>query len=367
MHLNIRWGLEDAIQIKPAYTELYGRCVHPNPYYNPAWYYSWLETLGADKTPVNLCIWDEEGELLFFWPFFECPAVAGKGLWPAIGETADNFAPIIDPTLEADEFEQHLKNLIRLTLEDYQFIWTPLLPESFYNEKLASVLPKISKYNTCASRTCNHQIHREALEPFDDFYKRKISKKSRYNLRRSEKQLRELGEFQHEKITAVDQAMLVFFDLVGVESKSWKGDKGVGIFSKPSWKKFYRKLLPELAETGELTIDLLRIDGKLIAYEFSVQRGAYRALHSQSYLTEYHEYSPGTVLRYYTFKQAFEDGVEILDFMQGPALYKEQYANYTQSLLDFSCFAPNWKGWLNYYFVKYFRKKNESPEVLEES
>ncbi len=147
--------------------------------------------------------------------------------------------------------------------------------------------------------------------------------------------------------------------LESIESASWKGRSGVGLFHRPEMRAFYFRVLPRLAERGNAEIATFDLNGTPIAYQIGLTHPGYYRMHSLAFLPEYGKYSPGQILMLNTIESALTYRVEEFDFLQGRHPFKSHYATESQTLYDSALFQNSPSGLLNYGFFRLFRGVGE--------
>jgi CelD/BcsL family acetyltransferase involved in cellulose biosynthesis len=137
----------------------------------------------------------------------------------------------------------------------------------------------------------------------------------RRNLRNREKRLAALGPLEYEERPPVLNGVLD--EMFEVGERSWKGEEQTAIGSTPALRRFYARLAELSQPLGALSLHLLRVGGKPIAFHYSLRntRGLY--LLKTEYDTAYHTYSPGHQIQKRVLEAACGQGVEEFDFL-GP-------------------------------------------------
>lgn len=344
LRLEILRSHEEMHDALPRWRELHARIPEANIFYHPIWIESWLETLGEDREPLVLVVRETSGAWRVAWPFFAVETLGGQGLWPLGAHCGDNFTPLVNL---ADEAAQDLLLAAMADLlKEFLFIWVPLIPEEPARQ---CYLPRLTASNVPVRfrpRTENLRLHLPKGIDYDTFLREVMGKKSRYNYRRAEKHLRNLGQLAYRLIEDPEEVALLMPTLVRIERASWKGQKGLNLMEPKPVRRFYRDLLPRAAQAGVLRLNLLELDGDPMAYELSfVSNGVY-ALHNQAYLPAYGEHSPGMLIFLHSLAWAFQHQIPIMDFLQGEQSHKLRFANEHRMLHDMALFAPTLRGHL---------------------
>lgn len=137
--------------------------------------------------------------------------------------------------------------------------------------------------------------------------------KMRTDLKRRRKKLAKLdGVIEHVR-PSPEQVESLYQQLKQVESQSWKGDEGMGIFNHPTGSEFFAELAPALAAEGHLDLVLAYIDGKLASYKFGFYFNNRFLDYSIAYLPEYSKLALGRILLDEIVLEAARSGYEAVD------------------------------------------------------
>ena len=109
--------------------------------------------------------------------------------------------------------------------------------------------------------------------------------KFRSNLRRTRRQLEELGAVGTQHFKSADpQALEKFYAL---EASGWKGKQGTAIACDRRTRQFYDQVAQASAQAGLLSLDFLELDNKPIAAHFALQFGGRYCLAKAAYDESY--------------------------------------------------------------------------------
>jgi CelD/BcsL family acetyltransferase involved in cellulose biosynthesis len=164
------------------------------------------------------------------------------------------------------------------------------------------------------------------------------SRNTRSDVKRRRKRLAEAGELEivvHEGAESLDDDLAV---VVAIEASGWKGAAGTALAAQPADRRFYRELAEWAAARGWLRLSFLRLDGRPIAFHYSLQaHGVLYAL-KIGYADDMSRFSPGKVLLAAEIERAFTEGLRRFDFAGSPAPYKTQWATGHRDLLEIASF-----------------------------
>lgn len=161
---------------------------------------------------------------------------------------------------------------------------------------------------------------------FDD-YRKILSKKFRELLNNRLNRINKAGGFEIKTFSEggdVDQALE---DSKAITAKSWQGNEGSGLFSRPDTDRFYRDLIRHAMEKGYGAVSVLYFDGKPAAFEFHIKHRATEYCLKAEYSKEFEGVSPGAVLDLELVKRAFDSDTEVYDLLGYADSYKLRWTN----------------------------------------
>jgi len=142
----------------------------------------------------------------------------------------------------------------------------------------------------------------------------KKSGATRKKLRQDANRLAALGVIDVVNARAPQDVRAAFEIFLAMEAASWKGKRGTALLSSDTDAAFVRHLIAGLADEGNASVALLRIDGRAIAAQVLMYCGATAYTWKIAYVREYARYSPGTLLVDKVAEQLFATpGIETVD------------------------------------------------------
>ena len=336
-----------------------------NIFFSPTWTNAWFKTLGPGKgenrvggKALAVTCRDSEGGLVGYWPFFQVPGIRNPGLWPFACQSADWFEPLIsttDPKALTAFFSQ-FKELWK----QHSFLWLPLMRQDVFEEHLRPALKQAGIWCLARKRSENLRIDLVDGLDFETFCKDCMGSKTRQTLARKRRRLEERGPIRIEVYDDYKNVKRMLSEVVRIEDANWKGQSGLGLFSKSNIKQFYYECLPQLAESGNLRLSMLWSGNKAVAYEMAlIQEGDY-LMHNLAYHPDFSAFSPGLLLLLHNIEWCFLNRFRIYDFMQGPDEYKSRFANFHQPLLDVALFSKSPAGAAHYALMRFMGKKSSA-------
>ena len=129
-----------------------------------------------------------------------------------------------------------------------------------------------------------------------DSDRQEISGDPRYKLRRARKRIAACGA-QIRRVTpdAISMGPLLR-DLAAVEAASWKGEKGVGIFSDPRCQQWINHAFTALAAEGMVRVVMLELEGHCISYRLGLLDQGRLYDYNLAFLPEHADLGSGRVL-----------------------------------------------------------------------
>jgi CelD/BcsL family acetyltransferase involved in cellulose biosynthesis len=173
---------------------------------------------------------------------------------------------------------------------------------------------------------------------------RDVSKSHRVNVRRLTRRAREIGPLDYEIVTAPGRLDAAFDAFLQVEGSGWKAQQGSAIRLHTELVAFYRGLMEQFGTRGECRINLLRLNGAVIAAQFGVIAGRQLNLLKIGYAEEHANLAPGHLIMQHTIESVCADaGLDRLSFVTHPpwaALWKPE----STAIEHHVVFRSSWAG-----------------------
>lgn len=99
----------------------------------------------------------------------------------------------------------------------------------------------------------------------------RLGKGSWKDLRRRRRRADERGRLDVRTVTATTHLDAELDRCLAVEASGWKGRQGSAIVCDPATETFYREVAAWAARRGWLRLDLLELDGRLLAFELTLR------------------------------------------------------------------------------------------------
>ncbi len=160
---------------------------------------------------------------------------------------------------------------------------------------------------------------------WESFYGR-LDGHFRRNLRNREKRLERLGPVEYEELH--DGPLHPFLqEIFAVGDRSWKAQGKTAVASTPALCRFYARLAELTQPKGRLSLHLLRVGGKPIAFHYSLRNDGAIYLLKTEYDTEYHPYSPGHQIQRHVLESAYRRGLRAFEFLGPDMPWKREWAD----------------------------------------
>ncbi|MHA7881214.1 MAG: GNAT family N-acetyltransferase [Saccharospirillum sp.] len=179
------------------------------------------------------------------------------------------------------------------------------------------------------------------LVPFKETpsaYLEQLSANTRYQIRRTRKDLERLGQLKLNVITDTHDLLSTFNHIGEVHKRQWGQDSG---FHNTTFVNFHQRLIQDSALP---VIHTLTLNGQCIAahYNLNYQRGLYFYLgFAEKTLSP--KIKPGLLLHAEVIQRCIADGLKLYDFMAGDMQYKRQLSTRQQPMRSIRLSQPRCK------------------------
>lgn len=157
---------------------------------------------------------------------------------------------------------------------------------------------------------------------------RDVSRSHTLNVRRLARRAKELGSLVYEVASAPAELEAAFEAFLRVEASGWKAGQGTAIRLHPELVSFYRGLMQQFGARGACRINLLRLNGEVIAAQFGLVAGGQLSLLKIGYLEAFAHVAPGHLIMQRTIESVCADAaLDRLSFVTQPpwaGLWKPQ-------------------------------------------
>lgn len=301
----------------------------------PEWITTWLEVFWRDR-PLAFVVLRQGGEWAGLAPFLRD---RDGTLW-----CAGTLVPPIHPHVRGTDL---LASIDRHTVVEEVISY---LHRGNGRPKLAlhvrgdsptlAALPRV----TAAEGMCS-LVRPESSSPWvrlGPTWKGYLDSRTRHVRRELNRKMRRLEKTEHLEWSVIEGPRSLdaaIADVLHVDARSWKVQRGESIAGHPSLEAFYSQLASICAARGWLRLHLMHVNGEAIAYIYGVvHRNRYYALKT-SYDQEFRALSPGIALFGHALRDAVEQGYDSFEFLGEEARWKLELATGSRPYV-YVCVVP---------------------------
>jgi CelD/BcsL family acetyltransferase involved in cellulose biosynthesis len=173
---------------------------------------------------------------------------------------------------------------------------------------------------------------------------RRLGGKVAGNLRRLLRRLRERGEVEVDVSDGRARLGELLDEGFRLEASGWKTERGTAINASPVTRRFYDDLGRWAATTGLLRLCFLRLDGRALAFAFTLHDGAAHYVIKGGYDPAERRFAPGKQLTRALVARAAADGLERFEFLGAEESWKLEWTDQVHERLLVRTFAPTPRG-----------------------
>lgn len=291
------------------------------PFLRPGWFSCWLGAFGS--TGLQVIALRRDGRLAAV-----VPTLSRHGV---VRSPTDWSTPIFGPVAVDTEAE--------LALFPSFFRERPRRVDlSFLTPATAEHLRGASGTRSFVQRVLAPSPYLEIEQDWESYWAG-LSGNLRSNVRRRRRRLAELGEVAVEVVEGGERLPALLQECFEIEYRSWKRELGTAVLSSQSTVRFYDRLAEWAAGAGLMRLALLRLDGRIIAFNYCLEAGGRHYLLRLGYEPELGEMSPGTVLTAAMVERAFSFGLKSYEFLGAADHYKLRWTKTLRNPLRVQSFA----------------------------
>lgn len=190
---------------------------------------------------------------------------------------------------------------------------------------------------------------------WDVFYSNK-SQRFKKRIRYMQNKLYKQGDTIINESHAPAQVQALMGQIYDVGERSWKAKKGNAIGSSPQNRLFFSQLPYALEPEGKVCVWLLRLNNRLIAFEYHVRQNDIIYALRSSFDEAYRAYGPGSVLDFEVVRSLFKSDVNHYDMCGGPYAHKLRWTSDIKVHVDIMVFNRR-----PYATLLYFLEKDIKP------
>ncbi|WP_321415563.1 GNAT family N-acetyltransferase [uncultured Desulfobacter sp.] len=290
----------------------------------PQWFFSWWDIYGTGRNLYCIALWEDQvlcGLLLLYkikkGPF-RLITFAG---YP---HGSDRMDFILMKGMENECLSAFVKWLYKRA--DWDIVALRDFGPFPNNSKILSDIV-IQQHERChvSGELPNYYLPLHDYKNFDHYYKNKVGKNGRRNLRKQSNRLNRLTDFKWEFLNGIDEKTVC--EMKELDTlKSSRGLKGMSAFSNPGNEPFLKRLSREKINRENILFFCLRINGKLAGYALSFKFKNRLLGYQTSFDKAYAKFSIGVQMMHKLIEYAFMEDYSELDFLKGDEAYKKLYS-----------------------------------------
>ena len=140
-----------------------------------------------------------------------------------------------------------------------------------------------------------------------------------------------------------------------IEQSGWKAERGTAIAQSAETDRFYREVAAWAAERGWLQLGFVRLDGRAIAFAYSVVLAGTVHVVKVGFDRELRRYAPGTILTREAIARAYEQGLRCYDFLGAEDRYKLDWTDDVRERIRVQAFGRTGRGIAEFAAWRYGR------------
>jgi CelD/BcsL family acetyltransferase involved in cellulose biosynthesis len=156
-------------------------------------------------------------------------------------------------------------------------------------------------------------------------YHASLSRWTKKALRLSEKRIMHSYQPAYRIAATPEQVESILPVIQEVEQRSWKGQLNIGVFSTARNEQFHRSVALNLARKRAVEIHYLQLDDTPVAYFYNFVFNNIEYLQNTAYDSDFRHLSPSLYLAFRVVENAFERGLQGLDFCRTASFFKRRF------------------------------------------
>src|SRR5262245_29003619 len=298
-------------QLGPAWDDLMGRARDAVPYLARAWVSPWVESGRARGVPLAIGCWAGD-RLVALLALTVRRRFGQRVAEPAATGCPGYYGLLLDPDHPAAV--ERIAGACRA-----EFSTLEIADLSSLDSATHALLAALSARGFAVAR-----VHRNPCRSiklgctFEHYLLETKSKKSRANIRREEKKLREHGRVELAHLRGAEITEDWMRRVAELQQASWMRERGSAVLGEDA----YRRVTLSAAHAGLAQLWVVTVDGRDAAFVFGLL--VHGRLHYvwTAFRLDYEALSIGKVLTSWVIRDACAQGVARFDFGQGDAEYK---------------------------------------------
>ncbi|MBI3919980.1 MAG: GNAT family N-acetyltransferase, partial [Armatimonadetes bacterium] len=309
---------------EPELRDLYEQAGCVNPFLSFDWLRLWWEHFGRGR-PLSLLLFREGRELVGWVPLYRRYSRL-PGVWEYHFVGSGVFSNYLDLVC-LPGFEQ---SVARSLLDHFEGSrGSSLLHLRDLNDRFSRCFDSLKQ--ALARVTCRVSIFKlypcpmaSLGDSWPDFLRQQRDKKSRYNLRRSEKQLSSLGQWRFREIGEPEEARQLMPQLERLQEERFQ--ETVHPLLLEESRSFLRQALPQ-GVGSSLSLSVLELDEVPVSFLIGFRMGEVFVDYAPAFDPALAALSAGHVHLVHLIEKKMGEGFRYFDFSKGEADYKRWWSN----------------------------------------
>jgi CelD/BcsL family acetyltransferase involved in cellulose biosynthesis len=308
------------------------------PFVRPGWFQAWAHAFGDGDTPVALCLRRDAVLCL----------VRGRG---ALRSPTNWHSPAYGPVACDGDAARALAGVVVEAAPS-------VLDVSFLDPGEPFAAAILDEARDSRRRVIARPVLRSPYVDLDgDFesFEAKLDSKFKREAKRRRRKLGEEGEVTvafEDGRTDLDRLLDEGF---AIERSGWKAERGTAIAQSAETDRFYRDVAAWAAERGWLQLGFLRLDGRAIAFSYSLVVAGTVYVVKVGFDSELRRYAPGTILTREAIERAYSQGLRGYDFLGAEDRYKLDWTDDVRERIRVQAFGRTGRGMAEFAAWRYGR------------
>ena len=166
-----------------------------------------------------------------------------------------------------------------------------------------------------------------------DEYRQFLSKKRKYQLRKSEDYYSRYGEIKVQVAENCNEALKYFDELGELHENKWQSNGEKGAFSNPVWVNFHKAIISDEFNNNKIILFKLTAGMTTVGVLYIFLDMNKSCVIQTGFLYEADKFAqPGFLTHYYFIEYAISQNISEYDFLAGDNLYKRSLSTDTEQL-----------------------------------
>jgi len=278
------------------------------------WISSWWNCFSEDNSLEILIFKDEKENPVGIAPFM----TKNKTLRFIASHEVSDYCDVITVNGRRKEFYENLLNYFRINYSDIKKIELMNIKSS---SPTLAFLPSLAPEHEFSSSCTETEVAPllELPSSYED-YMRRLSKKTRHELRRKLRRMESLKGVKTEKITDTKELQSSIKTFIALHKKG--GSSKEKFWERKGMSDFFREITYRFSLQKWVELNFLLYEDRILAglLDFSYSDQIY--FYNVAFDRDFAWYSPGLFLFNHCIKQAISEGKRKVDFLRGREKYK---------------------------------------------